>query len=231
MINQNKDPNTFIDSRLGLENWQEKVKKFGLGVKLDIDISGAIQGLVPDAKVYDRIYGKNRWKFSNIASLSIGQGELTVTPLQMANLGALLANRGYFYSPHIIKSVGEQNEIPERYLRKNSVEVDSIHFGPVLEGMALVVKSGSGTRANIPDIEVCGKTSTVQNSFGEDHSGFMGFAPKNNPQIAIAVYVENASWGGRAAAATAGLVMEKYIRGHITRKWIEDYVLKGEFVY
>ena len=231
MINQKKDPNTFIDSRLGLEEWQQKVKKFGLGVKLDIDISGAFEGIVPDAKRYDRAYGRNRWKFSTIASLSIGQGELTVTPLQMANLGALLANRGYYYSPHIIKSVGDANEIPERYLKKNYVEVDSVHFEPVLDGMALVVQRGSGTRAYLPDIEICGKTSTVQNSFGEDHSGFMGFGPKDNPQIAIAVYVENASWGGRAAASTASLVMEKYIRGHITRKWLEDYVLKGEFVY
>ncbi|MEL7144944.1 MAG: penicillin-binding transpeptidase domain-containing protein [Bacteroidota bacterium] len=231
LINQNQDPNTFIDSRLGLKRWEEKVKKFGLGVALDIDISGAYQGLVPDVKLYDRVYGENRWKFSNIASLSIGQGELTVTPLQMANLGALLANRGYYYSPHIIKSVGQEREIPEKYLRKNFVEVDSIHFEPVLEGMAMVVKSGSGTRAYMPDIAVCGKTSTVQNSFGEDHSGFMGFAPKDSPQIAIAAYVENASWGGRAAASTASLVMEKYIRGHITRKWLEDYVLKGEFVY
>ena len=231
LINQNKDPNTFIDSRLGLDWWQERVKKFGLGVQLDIDISGAHEGLVPQPKLYDRYYGRNRWKFSNIASLSIGQGELNVTPLQMANLGALLANRGFYYSPHIIKSVGDSDGIPEKYRIKNYVEVDSVHFEPVLDGMELVVKSGSGTRAYMPDIEVCGKTSTVQNSFGEDHSGFMGFAPKDNPQIAIAAYVENASWGGRAAASTASLVMEKYIRGHITRKYLEDYVLKGEFVY
>lgn len=231
LIDPDPAGNSFIDSREGLENWQARVKKFGLGVKPDIDIGGASAGLVPGIKTYDRIYGKNRWKFSNITSLSIGQGELTVTPIQMANLGALLANRGYYYSPHIIKSIGADNEIPEKYLVKNDVGIDPVHFPSVLEGMALVVKEGSGTRAYIPDIKVCGKTSTVQNSFGEDHSGFMGFAPMEEPSIAIAVYVENASWGGRAAASTASLVMEKYIRGHITRQWLEDYVLKGEFVY
>ncbi|MGB3467032.1 MAG: penicillin-binding protein 2 [Cyclobacteriaceae bacterium] len=231
LIDPDPRGNSFIDSREGLDNWQKRVKKFGIGEKLDIDISGAYSGLVPGVDTYDRIYGENRWKFSNITSLSIGQGELTVTPLQMANLGALLANRGYYYTPHIIKSIGEDNQIPEKYLVKNSADIDSVHFKPVLEGMALVVKEGSGTRAYIPDIKVCGKTSTVENSFGEDHSGFMGFAPMDNPKIAIAVYVENASWGGRAAASTASLVMEKYIRGYITRTWLEDYVLKGEFVY
>ncbi len=231
LIDNRANKNSFIDSRIGLEKWQKAVNKFGLGVDLDIDISGAFEGTVPGTKLYDRYYGKNRWKFSNIYSLSIGQGELQVTPLQMANLGALLANRGYFYSPHIIKSIGNADEIPEKYTRKNYVGVDSIHFEPVLEGMALVVKEGSATRANVKDIEFCGKTSTVENSAGEDHSGFMGFGPKDNPEIAIAVYVENASWGGRAAASTASLVMEKYIRGHITRQWLEDYVLKGEFIY
>jgi len=231
LIDNGATSNSFIDSRVGLENWQKAVNKFGLGVKLDIDISGAYEGLVPGISLYDRYYGENRWKFSNISSLSIGQGELNVTPLQMANLSALLANRGYFYSPHIIKSIGVEASIPERYTRKNYVGVDRIHFEPVVEGMALVVKEGSATRARVNDIEFCGKTSTVQNSAGEDHSGFMGFGPKENPEIAVAVYVENASWGGRAAASTASLVMEKYIRGHITRQWLEDYVLAGKFVY
>jgi len=231
LIDDRKNKNSFIDSRIGLEKWTENIKKFGLGVKLDIDISGASEGIVPDVKRYDRLYGKGRWKFSNISSLSIGQGETTVTPLQMANLGALLANEGYYYSPHIIKSIGDENKIPEKYLRKNDVGIDNIHFEPVLEGMALVVKEGSGTRAYMKDLVICGKTSTVENSAGEDNSGFMGFGPREDPKIAIAVYVENAGQGGRAAASTASLVVEKYVRGYITRQWLEDFVLKGEFIY
>lgn len=229
VIDDGKNNNSFVDSRIGLEKWTESVKKFGLGVKLDIDISGASPGIVPDVARYDRLYGKDRWKYSNIASVSIGQGEVTVTPLQMANLGALLANRGYYYSPHIIKTIGNQDKIPDKYLVKNNVGIDLVHFEPVLDGMSRVINQGSGRRAIIPDIEVCGKTSTVQNGTGQDHSGFMAFAPKEQPKIAIAAYVENAGQGGRAAAAISSLVIEKYIRGSITRPWLEEYVFKNDF--
>ncbi|MEL6557251.1 MAG: penicillin-binding transpeptidase domain-containing protein [Bacteroidota bacterium] len=229
VIDNRATNNSFVDSRVGLKKWTESVKKFGLGVKLDIDISGASPGIVPDVARYDRLYGKSRWKYSNIASVSIGQGEVTVTPLQMANLGALLANRGYFFSPHIIKSIGEKNEIPEKYLIKNDVGIDLVHYEPVIEGMSRVIKLGSGRRANIADIDICGKTSTVQNGTGQDHSGFMGFGPRESPKIAIAAYVENAGQGGRAAASISSLVMEKYIRGSITRPWLEEYVYKNDF--
>ena len=205
--------------------------KFDLGVKPDIDIPNPSSGYVPTLSYYDRIYGKNRWKFSNIYSLSIGQGETLVTPLQMANLGAILANRGFYFTPHIVKQVGESSKPVEKYLVENQVGIDSVYFNYVLDGMEEVVRSGSGRRAYMPNIAICGKTSTVENPHGEDHSGFMGFAPKDNPRIAIAVYVENASWGGRAAASTASLVIEKYLTGEVKRKWLEDYVLKGEFIY
>jgi penicillin-binding protein 2 len=174
---------------------------------------------------YDRVYGKNRWKFSNIYSLSIGQGELLVTPLQMANLGALLANKGFYYTPHIIKSIGENYDVS---FEKVETGIDTSHFKSVLDGMELMVKK-SAFRARIPDIDVCGKTSTVENPHGEDHSGFMAFAPRSNPKIAVAVYVENAGWGARAAASTGSLVIEKYLRGYSKRTWIENYVLKGDF--
>ncbi len=231
VINRGEDPSPFIDTRIGLEQWTSYVNNFGLGVTLDTDLPNVKKGYVPSLQRYDRMYGKNRWKFSNIGSLSIGQGELLVTPLQMANLAALIGNRGFYFTPHIVRSIGESDQPLEKYLKRNYVGIDSIHFPVVIDGMELVVKEGSGTRAFIPGLGVCGKTSTVQNPHGEDHSGFMGFAPKNDPQIAIAVYVENAGWGGRAAASIAGLVMEKYITGEITRPWIEEFALRGEFIY
>lgn len=222
---QNEDPNMYVDSRIGLSKWRDYVTKFGLGDKLGIDIPNEQSGLVPTVDYYDRIYGTRRWKFSNIYSLSIGQGELLVTPLQMANLGALLANRGYFYTPHLMKKVGEETSLG---FERHNVGIDSIHFQPVLDGMEQVVTIGSGRRAYVKDLQICGKTSTVENP-GYDHSGFMGFAPKDEPKIAIAVYVENAGWGGRAAAGTAGLLIEKYLSGEVSRKYMENYILKGEF--
>lgn len=231
IINQGRDPSPFLDARYGLETWRNYIVRFGLGVNLGIDLPNPKSGYVPTVEYYDRVYGQNRWKFSNIYSLSIGQGETLVTPLQMANLGAILANKGYFYTPHIIKSIDENGDPDPRYQIKHEVGIDSAHFNPVINGMAEVVRSGSGRRAYIPDIAICGKTSTVENPHGPDHSGFMGFAPKDDPEIAVAVYVENAGWGGRAAASISSLVIEKYLTGEVKRKWLEDYVLKGDFLY
>lgn len=226
MILQNDDESMYIDSRIGLQQWHELVSSFGLGSRLGVDLPNEQTGLIPDIEDYDKIYGTNRWKFSNIYSLSIGQGELLVTPLQMANLAAAISNKGFFYTPHIVKAIeGEPDIIYEK--RQTAIEVK--HFQPVINGMEKVVREGSGRRAFISDLAICGKTSTVQNPHGEDHSGFMGFAPKEDPQIAIAVYVENAGWGGRAAGSTASLVIEKYVKGKISRPWVEDYVLKGDF--
>jgi penicillin-binding protein 2 len=217
----------FRDSRIGFDVWRNHVLNFGLGQKLGIDIPNEVSGSIPSLSTYDRIYGKNRWKFSNIYSLSIGQGELLVTPLQMANLGAILANKGYYYTPHLIKSIEGQGDI---VFEPNDVGIDSVYYPEVLEGMKQVVTMGTARRAYMPDIQVCGKTSTVQNPHGEDHSGFMGFAPMENPQIAVAVYVENAGEGGRAAATIAGLLVEKYVKGEISRPWFEEYVMKGDFL-
>jgi penicillin-binding protein 2 len=231
IINQDVDPNTYIDSRIGLERWKASLAKFGLGIVLPTDLPNVKSGLIPNADYYDRIYGKNRWKFSNIYSLSIGQGEVLVTPLQMANLGAIIANKGYFYYPHIVKGINTTGNKPEIFRQRNFAGVDTSHYQVVIDGMEAVVSSGSARRAFIPDIVVCGKTSTVQNPQGPDHSGFMGYAPKVNPQIAIAVYVENTGWGGRAAASIASLLIEYQVSGEIKRQWLEDYVLKGEFLY
>ncbi len=231
VINQNQDDNTYLDARIGLEKWKSYINNFGLGVRLPTDLPTVKSGYVPGIEYYDRMYGTNRWKFSNIYSLSIGQGEVLVTPLQMANLGATLANRGYYYAPHIIKSIDDEGTKRDVYKEPIWVGIDSVHYPIVIDGMEEVIQFGSGRRAFIKDIAICGKTSTVENSQGADHSGFMGFAPKENPQIAIAVYVENSGWGGRAAASIASLLMEHYIRGEITRPWLEDFVLKGDFLY
>ncbi len=231
IVNQGDDPNPYLNARYGLEKWRKYVVKFGLGVRLGIDLPNPTSGYVPTLSYYDKIYGKNRWKFSNIYSLSIGQGETLVTPLQMANLAVILANKGYFYTPHIIKSIGRSGEPDPKYLIKNEVGIDTIHFEAVIAGMEEVVRSGSGRRAYMTNIVVCGKTSTVENPHGEDHSGFMGFAPKENSKIAVAVYVENAGQGGRAAASIASLIIEKYLTGEVKRKWLEDFALKGDFIY
>ncbi|WP_186753504.1 penicillin-binding protein 2 [Echinicola salinicaeni] len=229
MINQDISSNTYTDTQIGLDKWHEAVEKFGLGNRLGIDLPSEKSGDVPSSLLYDRMYGKNRWKYSTIYSLSIGQGEMLVTPIQMANLAAIFANKGYFYTPHLIKSVdGDPKKIPEEYQIKHDVGVSAHHFDMVQDAMAEALY-GTAMRAIISDITIAGKTGTAQNPHGEDHSVFVAFAPKENPQIAIAVYVENAGWGGRAAASTASLMIEKYLRGHIERPTLEDYVLVGDF--
>ncbi|MFA0962083.1 penicillin-binding protein 2 [Roseivirga sp. BDSF3-8] len=231
VLNQNVSDNTYKDTEIGLEKWQEYVHNFGLGVKPQVDIPNAKSGYIPGPSYYNNIYGEGRWKFSNIYSLSIGQGEMLITPLQMANLAALIANRGYYYSPHLVKSIGTTNHVLDEYKEKNYAGIDPEHYEMVVQGMAQVITHGTGQyRAKLKDIEVCGKTSTVQNPHGEDHSGFMAFAPRNDPKIAIAVYVENAGQGARSAAAIASLMIEKYIKGGTDRPYIEDYVLKGDFL-
>lgn len=226
VIQQGTHESSFIDSRSGFTKWKNYVENFGLGVTLNVDLPNENSGLVPSLNTYDRIYGENRWRFSNIYSLSIGQGELLVTPLQMANLGAIMANRGTYTTPHIVRKIASDSILT---FDSFDVGIDKQHYQTVIDGMERVISNGSGIRAFIPDISICGKTSTAENPHGEDHSGFMGFAPKDNPKIAIAVYVENAGQGGRAAATTASLLIEKKIRGHITRPWVEEYNLRGDF--
>ena len=228
LIQRGEHQSQYIDSRIGLEKWGAHVNNFGLGIELGLDLPDEKSGLVPDIARYDRMYGTNRWRFSNIYSLSIGQGELLVTPIQMANLGAILANKGFYYRPHFVKQIGQDSVIN---YEKIPVGIDAEYFDPVIGGMERVIQSGSGIRAFIPDLAICGKTSTVENPPYPDHSGFMGFAPKEDPKIAIAVYVENAGQGGRAAAGTASLLIEKHVRGEITRPYLEEFILNGQFIF
>lgn len=229
IINREISSNTFKDTEIGLNTWRDKVLRFGLGAPLGVDISGEKGGDIPSSKLYDRIYGNGRWKYSTIYSLSIGQGEMTVTPLQMANLAAIFANKGYYYIPHLVKAIdGDPTKIPGKFQIKRDVGIDSYHFDLIQDAMAEALY-GTANRAVIRDVVIAGKTGTAQNPHGEDHSVFIAFAPKEDPKIAIAVYVENAGWGGRAAASTASLMIEKYIKGQITRPALEEYVLAGNF--
>lgn len=227
IINQDQSPNTYTDSKLGLAMWHDFVARFGLGDVLGIDLPNEKAGNIPGAALYDRIYGEGRWKFSTIYSLSIGQGEMLVTPLQMANIAAIIANKGHYYTPHLVKQI-EGGEVEPRFTVRRETGIDTTYFDFVQKAMSDAIY-GTAWRAVIPGIVLCGKTGTAQNP-GYDHSVFMAFAPMDHPKIAISVYVENAGWGGRAAASIASLMIEKYLKGEIGRTYLEDYVLKGDFI-
>lgn len=223
IIQQGKYKNIYKDSQYGLTVWHDYMNRFGFGIKLPIDLPNVNKGNIPDTTYYNKWYGAGRWAFSTIYSNSIGQGEVEVTLLQLANLASIIANRGYYYTPHLVRYYGPDSICREEYLEKHDVGIDKRYFDIVAHGMYDVVHGAGGTghKANIPDIDVCGKTGTAQNS-GDDHSIFIAFAPLDNPQIAVAVYVENARGGGGSwAAPIAGLIIERYIRGEVTRKDFE----------
>ncbi len=233
IIQQGKKRSNFEDAEIGLNIWADYMHSFGLGKRLETDITGIRPGLIPDSKYYDKWYGHHRWAFSTIRSISIGQGEVMLTPLQMANIAAIIANRGWHYTPHFVKSIGDKGPL-EQFRTKHYSKVDAIHYETIVEGMRRVVHEpgGTGRRARLKDIVVCGKTGTVQNPHGEDHSVFVAFAPMNKPKIAIAVFIENAKGGGGLwAAPTAGLMIEKYLTGKITEIDREKSILEANFAY
>lgn len=232
LIQQGKVKSIFKDSEIGLAKWNQNVKKFGFGGTLHTDIPGVKNGLVPGVDFYNKWYGKGRWAFSTIFSLSIGQGELGVIPIQMANLAAIIANKGYYYPPHVIKKIDGKDSLPPDLSEKVSVGINSEYFLPIIEGMRGVVDEPGGTarRAKINGITVCGKTGTAQNPHGEDHSVFIAFAPMDNPKIAIAVYVENSGFGGTWAAPIASLMMEKYLTDSISDPLKEKRILEANLL-
>lgn len=211
------------------DQWKSYLNEFGFGTNLGTDFVNDVTGFVPSVSYFDQFYGKNGWKALNVISLAIGQGEILTTPLQMANMTAAIANRGYYYSPHVVKSVGSQGEIDPRFNTKHLINIDPDNFEKIISGMEEVVNGGEGVTARIAalkDIIVCGKTGTAQNPHGEDHSVFIAFAPKDNPKIAIAVFVENAGFGSTFAAPVASLMIEKYLKGEITNKWQEKRIME-----
>ena len=199
-----------------LNAWHNRVAKFGLGARLDLDMPSEGRGNLPKAATYDKIYKKGAWRSSTVISLGIGQGELLATPLQLANVECIIANHGYFYKPHLVKAIGDKNVIKDEYLQKNSVDVDAKYFEPVIDGMQAVVENGTAASSKIPGIVMCGKTGTADNSHGEPHSVFVCYAPRENPKIAVAVIVENSGQGASWAAPIASFIVEKYLRDSIS---------------
>ena len=224
-----KYPNTYE----GYNVWRNYVTSFGLGNWLNNDLPTGQKGFVPTQKFYDRIYGKNRWKSLTNLSLSIGQDALLTTPIQMANMTAAIANRGYYFTPHIVKSI-DNDSIDSRFTKPIYTMVDSSLFEIVIKGMQEVVEDeelGTSNIAKMDDITVCGKTGTAQNPHGKDHSIFIGFAPKDNPKIALAVYVENGGWGSTWAVPIGSLMIEKYLNDTVKRDWLEKKITNGIIEY
>ena len=218
-----------------LDAWREYVLSFGFGQKLGSDFPSELGGNIPTSNYYNRIYGKGRWRFQTIVSLSIGQGEIGATPLQIANLAAIMANRGYYYIPHIVKD-SDGVEIDPKYKERHYPKVVTKYFEPAVQGMYMAVNGGGSAgatarRAEVPGLEVCGKTGTAQNPHGKDNSVFICFAPKDNPKIAVAAYVENAGFGATWALPVASLMLEKYLNGEISeaRKSEEQRMLTTRF--
>lgn len=209
----------FRDAALGLGEWEQHMNSFGVGRSLGIDLPSAKSGNLPGPAYYDRKYGKERWAFSTIYSVSIGQGEVLVAPLQMANFAALFANKGWYIEPHVVRAVGHPDSVQERYVQKHFASVDPGWYDLIHEGMRRVVHEPGGTarQARIPGITMAGKTGTAENPHGKDHAVFIAFAPLEDPRIAIAVYVENSGFGGTWAAPIASLIIEQYLTDSISR--------------
>lgn len=225
------DNKKYENVKAGLDVWTDYVRSFGFGRTLDSDFANETRGYVPTSEFYNRVY-RNSWKSQTIISLSIGQGELGCTPLQMANLAAIIANRGYYYIPHIVRSVEGVDSLEQRFYEKQYTKVDAEHFEPIVEGMWQGVNvAGTSTRAAVAGLDICGKTGTAQNPHGRDHSTFLSFAPKDDPKIAISVYVENGGFGATIALPIASLLIEKYLTDTITRPYMIDQVKQMKIHY
>jgi penicillin-binding protein 2 len=232
IVYNNPEPNIFKKSAIGLTRWDAYVAKFGIGQKLGIDLPNERRGRLPDVEYYNtkRYKGPFTWKFSNIYSLSIGEGELDITPLKMANVAAIIANRGWYITPHIVKGVEKVGNITPEYKTKHETGIASRHFAPVIGGMYDVVYGGTASGAKMADIEMCGKTGTSENKKGETHAIFIAFAPIDNPKIAIAVFVENAGSGGSHAAPIASLMIEKYLKRRVDRQAYETQIMNRSYL-
>jgi len=226
--------NKYDDPRDGFNVWRKYVLSFGMGSTFSTDLFSERPGNVPQAEYYDKYFGLGHWNALTVRSLSIGQGELLLTPMQMANLVAAIANKGYFIKPHFVKRIdkatGQPSSISPQFPRVDT-DISPESFDLVIEGMDQVVQNGTGRfYAKVDSIRICGKTGTVQNPHGEDHSVFIAFAPKENPKIAIAVVVENSGYGSTWAAPVASLIIEKYLTGKITREALEKRISEAVFI-
>ena len=219
----------------GMNNWSAHMKSFGLGNYLGYDLPEGDDGLIPDGAYYER-RNQYKWNASTNISNAIGQGEVITTPIQLANVTAAIANRGYFYTPHIVKSLNNKRITDSTYVIPKQTTIDKEHFGPVIDGMHSVFKNGTASWVNIKGIDIVGKTGTVENFTIidgtkvqlPDHSILVAFAPKENPKIALAVFIENGGYGSTIAAPITSLMVEKYLTGKVERKWIEKLMLEKD---
>jgi len=212
---------------IGMEVWSRHVKSFGLGDFFNNDLATGRKGLVPDSSYFNRVFGTNRWKALSTISMGIGQGEMLVTPLQLANVAATIANRGFYYTPHLIKEIDNKPISDPHFTQPKYTSIEPRHFETVIAGMYQVYEQGTARLSRIEGIDLCGKTGTAQNPHGQDHSIFMSFGPKDEPKIAIAIFVENGYWGSRWAAPIASLIIEKYLTGEVKRKELEKRMKEG----
>lgn len=214
-----------------LTKWKDYMVEMGYGYKLGVDLPSESRGFIPNADYYSSSFRGRNWSANSIISISIGQGEVLATPLQIANLCATVANRGYFYTPHIVKEIAD-SVIDPKYKEPHRPKIKKDYYEAVAEGMRMAVTGGTCRLANLPDIEVCGKTGTAQNPHGRDHSAFIGFAPYHDPKIAICVYVENAGFGAAYGVPIGSLMIEKYLKGEISpsRKGIEERMLTSNTI-
>ncbi len=213
------------------EKWKNYLVEMGYGYKLGVDLPSESRGFIPNSEFYSKSFRGRSWTANSIISVSIGQGEVLATPLQIANLCATIANRGYFYTPHVVKEISD-SIIDTKYREKHKPNIKRSYYEDIAEGMRMAVLGGTCRGANIPGIEVCGKTGTAQNPHGKDHSAFIGFAPYKNPKIAVAVYVENAGYGATYGVPIGSLIIEKYLNSEISpqRKGIEERMLNSNTI-
>ncbi|MBC7451284.1 MAG: peptidoglycan glycosyltransferase [Cytophagales bacterium] len=231
LINRDMNANKFKDTEIGFDIWRNHILTMGFGQKIGIDLPNVKRGNIPSNQYYDKIYGDLHWKFSTIYSLSIGQGEINIIPIQMANLAALIANKGWFYTPHLVKAIGTNKTIDKEFTTKHVTSIDASHFDPIIDGMERVVLAGTASWLKINNIAICGKTGTAENPHGDDHSVYIAFAPKDDPKIAIAVFVENAGFGAMTAAPIAHLMIEKYLKDSISRAPLEKFILEKNLLH
>ncbi len=211
------------------DTWKKYLVSMGYGYKLGIDLPGESRGFIPNVAYYDKNLGKGRWTGNSIVSVAIGQGEVLATPLQIANLCATIANRGYYITPHVVKRIGGVGVL-KKYQQRHYTRVSPKYYVDIVAGMRQAVLGGTCTKANLSGIEVCGKTGTAQNPHGKDHSVFMGFAPMNNPKIAVCAYVENAGFGATFGVPIGSLMIERYLKGKVERQYLADEMMNSNTI-
>ena len=218
----------------GYQVWRDHVVDFGFGKRIGTELSSEVKGNIAESGYYDKYFGQKKWTSMTIRSLAIGQGEISVTPMQMANMAAIIANRGYYITPHLVKAIQDTNRVyRDLKFEKNLVDIDKRHFDVVIDGMQAVIdETRMRMTVHQDSFIICGKTGTVQNPHGADHSAFVAFAPKDTPKIAIAVFVENSGFGATYAAPIAGLLIEKYMNDSIAprRKELEQRLIETDLL-